>query len=91
MTVALVYICEICQTPLEELAHCKYGCPNCGRTLDCSDVPILPASAKYLVEDGCLVRRPGADPDELLPEIVTGEEAQALLECAGHPEVAQPV
>ncbi len=38
-----LYICEICDTQLDE-HHCKARCPNCGRMLDCSDLPILPAN-----------------------------------------------
>ena len=39
----LVYICEICGAVLDE-HHCKAQCPNCGRMLDCSDLPIFQAN-----------------------------------------------
>lgn len=41
----LLFICEICGTVLNE-NHCKARCPNCGRTLDCSDLPALQADGK---------------------------------------------
>ena len=41
----LLFICEICGSVLDE-SHCKARCPNCGRTLDCSDLPMLPANGK---------------------------------------------
>jgi hypothetical protein len=67
MTESLVYICEICQTPLED-HHCTSVCPNCGRTLDCTDLPFIAASAKRM-DDERLVVRPGADPVDLLPPL----------------------
>jgi hypothetical protein len=39
----LIYVCEVCGTLLEE-HNCSAACPNCGRTLDCSDLPMLPAT-----------------------------------------------
>ncbi|MBI3828321.1 MAG: hypothetical protein HY291_02320 [Planctomycetes bacterium] len=41
----LIFICEICGSVLDE-SHCKARCPNCGRTLDCSDLPTLQADGK---------------------------------------------
>ncbi|MCW8128848.1 MAG: hypothetical protein KIS92_00560 [Planctomycetota bacterium] len=41
----LIFICEICGAVLNE-NHCKARCPNCGRTLDCSDLPALQADGK---------------------------------------------
>ena len=43
MSDELIYICEICQTVLDE-HHCKAICPNCGRTMDCSDLPVIHAN-----------------------------------------------
>ena len=45
MSSELIYICEICQTVLDE-HHCKAICPNCGRTMDCSDLPIIHANGE---------------------------------------------
>jgi hypothetical protein len=33
-------ICELCGYFMDPYTGCKYRCPNCGRTLDCSDVCI---------------------------------------------------
>jgi len=37
-----LFVCEICGSVLNE-SNCKARCPNCGRTLDCSDLPSLQA------------------------------------------------
>jgi hypothetical protein len=75
MTENLVYICEICQVPLEERQSSNV-CPNCGRTLDCSDLPLILAQAK-LLEDDRLVLRPGSDPRDLLPPLRPDAECMA--------------
>ena len=62
----LVFVCEICQTILEA-HHCKAICPNCGRMLDCSDLPAMAANARFDAEHGGLVIRPGSDPRDWLP------------------------
>lgn len=60
----LIYICEICQTVLDE-HHCKAVCPNCGRMLDCSDLPLIQANA--MIDHERLVPRPGNGLGDLLP------------------------
>lgn len=62
----LVYVCEICQTILQE-HHCKAVCPNCGRMFDCSDLAAMHANASFDVESGDLTIRPGSDPRDWLP------------------------
>jgi hypothetical protein len=62
----LIYICEICQTVLDE-HHCKAVCPNCGRMFDCSDLPLIAANA-MIDDDQNLVARPGADISDMLPQ-----------------------
>lgn len=47
----LLYLCEICGMVLEE-HHCKATCPNCGRMLDCSDLPAMPALGTIESEAG---------------------------------------
>jgi hypothetical protein len=61
----LIYICEICQTVLDE-HHCKAVCPNCGRMFDCSDLPLIQANAK--VENDHLVPRTASSMNDLLPK-----------------------
>jgi hypothetical protein len=39
----LLFLCEICGMILEQ-HQCKATCPNCGRTLDCSDLSALTAN-----------------------------------------------
>ena len=63
----LIYICEICQTVLQE-HHCKAQCPNCGRMFDCSDLPLIPANGVIDGDDGAYVARPGSNPLDLLPQ-----------------------
>ncbi|HLX63954.1 MAG TPA: hypothetical protein VKX17_21965 [Planctomycetota bacterium] len=70
----LVYICEICQTILQE-HHCKAICPNCGRMFDCSDLPIMLANATIDEDTAELTMRPGSDPRDWLPK---GEPESAL-------------
>ncbi len=67
----LIYICEICQTVLEE-HHCKAQCPNCGRMFDCSDLPLIPANGA--IDDGEYVARPGALPPQSFPETKSGQK-----------------
>ncbi len=63
----LVYVCEICQTILDA-HHCKAICPNCGRMLDCSDLPGMSANAFFEDDErGRLVLRNGSDPRDWLP------------------------
>jgi hypothetical protein len=69
----LVYICEICQTVLEE-HHCKAVCPNCGRMFDCSDLPLIQANGIVKDSDHTFVARPGSDPRDLLPPLKDGDE-----------------
>jgi len=65
MSGELIYVCEICQTVLDE-RHGEAVCPNCGRKLDCSDLSTLPANGRVDEEDR-LVLRPGSDPVDLMP------------------------
>lgn len=71
MSEDLVYICEICQTVLEE-HHCKAVCPNCGRMFDCSDLPLIQANAK--VENDRLILRGEASMTDALPIAADGVE-----------------
>jgi hypothetical protein len=68
----LVYVCEICQTPLWDEHHCKAICRNCGRTFDCSDLPIMQANLR--VTDEGAVTTPGTDPRDSMPKMVDGGE-----------------
>jgi len=61
----LLYVCEICQTVLDQ-RHGEAVCPNCGRKLDCSDLSLLPANGS-LDEEDQFVFRPGSDPGDLIP------------------------
>ena len=56
-----IYVCEICQTVLDE-HHCKAICPNCGRMLDCSDLPGIQANA-IREDDGEITPRKGWERD----------------------------
>ena len=73
MVEQLVYICEICRTPLEERPWDNV-CPNCGRTLDCDDLPQFQAFAKFIQEGHRLILRPGSDPRDLLPRLLGEDE-----------------
>jgi hypothetical protein len=66
MSEHLIYICEICQTVLDE-HHCKAVCPNCGRMFDCSDLPLIAANA-LIDNDDNVVTRPGTDLSDMLPQ-----------------------
>jgi hypothetical protein len=68
----LVFVCEICQTILDELHHCKAICPNCGRMFDCSDLPIMAANAT--ADEQGVVLRPGSDPRDWMPKRETAPE-----------------
>ena len=70
----LVFVCEICQTILDA-RQCKAICPNCGRMLDCSDLPAMAANASYDEDHGGLTVRPGSDPRDWLPTAKPAEEA----------------
>ena len=62
----LFYVCEICQTVLDERA-CEAVCPNCGRTLDCTDLAVLHANA--CVNDELeVVPCPGSDVRDFVPK-----------------------
>ncbi|MEI6233765.1 MAG: hypothetical protein WCT04_11975 [Planctomycetota bacterium] len=65
----LKFICEICGSELDGRL-CKAICPNCGRMLDCSDLPGMPANLRYDAERGGWVPRPEnfeSRPDEKAP------------------------
>lgn len=64
----LVYICEICQTILQE-HHCKAICPNCGRMFDCSDLPLMAANASRADDSATLTIRPGSDMRDWMPKV----------------------
>ena len=66
----ILYICEICQTPLEE-HNCKAICPNCGRMCDCSDLPVMQANAS-VDESGDITPRRGSERDFLPPVMLPG-------------------
>lgn len=57
----IFYVCEICQTVLEE-HNCKAICPNCGRMCDCSDLPVMQANGS-IDEDGEMKPRKGSERD----------------------------
>ncbi len=61
----LIYICELCQTVLDDRGS-KQVCPNCGRTFDCSDLPVVTANAE--LRDDNLVLAPKSDLRDLLPK-----------------------
>ena len=86
MEARLVYICEICQTVLEE-HHCKAQCPNCGRMFDCSDLPLIPANGAIDGDDGEFVARPGALPPQSFPDARPKQSPQTDAEKA---KVADP-
>lgn len=69
----LIYVCEICQTILEE-HHCKAICPNCGRTFDCSDLPLMYANARMSNADCSIKLRPGSDERDWMPVMKAGSE-----------------
>jgi hypothetical protein len=71
----LVFVCEICQTILDA-HHCKAICPNCGRMLDCSDLPAMAANGRFDAEHGGLVIRPGSDPRDWLPRAEPADAAE---------------
>lgn len=73
----LLYVCEICQTILEE-HHCKAICPNCGRTFDCSDLPIMYANARVSSEDASILLRPGSDVSDWIPTMEESAPNQEL-------------
>jgi len=75
----LVYICEICQTVLEE-HHCKAVCPNCGRMFDCSDLPLFHANGTISDTRHTFTARPGSDPRDLLPNFESNDEGEAEKE-----------
>ena len=62
----LLYVCELCQTVLEERSG-RVMCPNCGRTLDCTDLPMVRANAT-LDEECNLDPCPGSDERDFLPQ-----------------------
>jgi hypothetical protein len=76
----LFYICEICQTVLDE-HHCKAICPNCGRMFDCSDLPLVQANA-VLGEDDALHARPGFEND-FVPRAAPENDATLAPDEAG--------
>jgi uncharacterized Zn finger protein (UPF0148 family) len=47
----LLFLCEICGMVLEQ-HQCKATCPNCGRMLDCSDLPALTANGAVEFRNG---------------------------------------
>ena len=73
----LLYVCEICQTLLEE-HHCKAICPNCGRTFDCSDLPIMYANARVSSEDASILLRPGSSMSDWIPAMEESAPNQEL-------------
>jgi len=62
----LFYICEICQTVLDDRPG-DAVCPNCGRTLDCTDLAVLQANA-CVNEDLEVVPCPGSDVRDFVPK-----------------------
>lgn len=71
----LVFICEICQTILEPHL-CKAICPNCGRMLDCSDLPAMRANARFNPEDESMTISPGSDLRDWMPSAAAASEIQ---------------
>ena len=66
MNEVLVYVCEICQTVLD-VRNGEAVCPNCGRTLDASDLAVVRANAVVTDDDG-VVPCPGSDPRDFMPK-----------------------
>ena len=52
--VELLFICEICGAVLDQ-HPCRASCPNCGRTIDSSDLPGMMA-AGAVESDGDEIR-----------------------------------
>lgn len=75
-----VYVCEICQTVLDE-HHCKAICPNCGRMLDCSDLPGIQANA-VREDDGVVTPRKGWERD-FIPRMREAADADERPEGGG--------
>ena len=75
----LVYVCEICQTLLDA-RQCKAICPNCGRMLDCSDLPAMPANARYDPDAGDFTFRTGSDLRDWLPTAKPNEEPESSID-----------
>ena len=73
MSEDLVYVCEICQTELDE-HHCKAVCPNCGRMFDCSDLPLIRANGKR--QDEKWIPTPGSDTQD--PRFIVGNEGRDI-------------
>ena len=80
----LLYVCEICQTILEE-HHCKAVCPNCGRMFDCSDLAAMRANGSFDVRSGAVTIRPGSDPRDWLPKSAGEKDLLMDDENAGLP------
>lgn len=81
------YICEICGTPLDE-RHCKARCPNCGRVMDCSDLPALTANlpGEQLDYDGNPIVVKGASEPPSVADVALAN-GQDLTKLAIHPAV----
>lgn len=76
----LIFICEICGSVLDE-SHCKARCPNCGRTLDCSDLPALQADGKT---------DPSKSGIHFIPRPATGLANQKEVKEEGEKETKEP-
>jgi hypothetical protein len=68
----LFYICELCQTLLD-MRHGEAVCPNCGRTLDASDLIVVQANA-YADEESELHPCPGSDLRDFVPKAPPRDE-----------------
>ncbi|MCY3017591.1 MAG: hypothetical protein NTW87_00975 [Planctomycetota bacterium] len=87
MSAKLLYVCEICQTVLDE-QHCEAICPNCGRTLDCSDLGLVRANAVFDDEHG-ITPCPGSDLRDFLPKAPdSGRQAGPAAPRAPESDVA---
>ena len=81
----LVFVCEICQTILEPHL-CKAICPNCGRMLDCSDLPGMAANARFYPEDETTTISPGSDLRDWMPSAAAVPEIQDDEDSNSTPE-----
>ena len=61
----LIFICEICGMVLNG-RHGNAICPNCGRTMDCSDLSTMPATGAVESDYGEVhfVPRPSGQPQQ---------------------------
>jgi hypothetical protein len=84
----LVYICELCQTVLEDRGG-EEVCPNCGRTLDCTDLGVVRANAT--MDEQCNVEPvAGSDARDFLPQAPRPGDLVGPPPATEAPELPEP-